>query len=597
MPDAPTAAQFVLRALYQEGIRHVFMVPGGLINDFMFEMPQFGSDKVNAVVAAHEEGAAYMADGYARASGRFGVCMGIGGPGVANFVPALTSAYADESPVLAIGGEVQSDWEGRGAFQDGSVADVEIMRPITAFAKEVQTVSLVPHHLHVALRTMLGAAHQPVYLSVPQQLQKQPIAEAYQPLGQWVNQPPRFLDSVSANQAALLLTTGGPKIAILAGKGAVRSQAGEQLLKVAEAFHIPVASTLRAKGIMREDHEELSLGVFGYSGTHHATMAITPKYNPLGGPVRDDLKADVLLILGSALSQRDTMSWSPELPQNTIQVDIDSAAFGRTYPVKAPVLGDVREFLSWMLDPNRPVRAKLEEGRAARGQWTGKILQLPRWYDLDNLQIGKSKPGKIHPAFVVDQLRQVAPRNCLLFGDSGAHRAFAGHYWRSFAPNTYLTATSLAPMGWAIAAAIGGKLARPDLPCAVITGDGCMLMHGVEIQTAVREHLKIVYVVINNGGHGNIYLGVKQNPTAAALTRLRTHDWAKFAQALGADGVVVDKPEDLRPALQEAFKPEVDEGSSPGASNKPYVIDVRCDLEATTPIGPWTRARQGVVDN
>jgi acetolactate synthase-1/2/3 large subunit len=586
MPDAPTAAQFVLKALKQEGIGHVFMVPGGLINDFMFEMPQFGSDKVNAVVAAHEQGAAYMADGYARASGRFGVCMGIGGPGVANLVPALRSAYADESPVLAIGGEVQSDWEGRGAFQDGSVTDVRLMRPVTAFAKEVQAASLIPHHLHVALRTMIGATRLPVYLSLPQQLQKQPIAEAYRPLGQWVDQPPRFIDRASAAKAKGLLF---PRFAILAGKGAVRSQATADLVKIAEAYDIPVASTLRAKGVFPEDHR-LSLGVFGYSGTNHATVAITPKYDPAHTRGVEAMQASALLILGSALSQRDTMSWSPELPP-AIQVDIDSAAFGRTYPVAAPVLGDVREFLRWMQeDPD--VCAKLQAGREARQNWMRILSGFPRYYDADNMQIGRSKPGKIHPAFVVDQLRQVAPRNCLLFGDSGAHRAFAAHYWRSFGPDQYFTATTLAPMGWAIAAAIGGKLAKPDLPCAVITGDGCMLMHGVEIQTAVREQMKIVYVVINNGSHGNIYLGVKQNPVAAALTRLRTHDWAKFAQALGADGVVVDKPEDLRAALEEAFKPEYDPGSSPFNANKPYVIDVRCDPDAATPVGPWTRARQ-----
>src|ERR1022692_5264740 len=131
MPDAPTAAQFVLKALKQEGIGAVFMVPGGLIDEFMTAFQGAG---VTAIVAANEAGAGFMADGHARASGRFGVCLAIGGPGVANLVPAIASAYADESPILVLGGEVPSDWEARGAFQDGSATDVEIMRPITAYA-------------------------------------------------------------------------------------------------------------------------------------------------------------------------------------------------------------------------------------------------------------------------------------------------------------------------------------------------------------------------------------------------------------------------------------------------------------------------------
>jgi acetolactate synthase-1/2/3 large subunit len=594
MPDAPTAAQFVLKALKQEGIGHVFMVPGGLIDEFMTAFQGAG---VTAIVAAHEAGAGFMADGYARASGRFGVCLAIGGPGVANLVPAIASAYADESPILVLGGEVPSDWEARGAFQDGSATDVEIMRPITAYAREVPVATAVPRHLTLALRTMEGAVPKPVFLSLPQQIQKQPVTEAYRPLRYWVDGPPRVLDR---DQRSLGIMSRVNKIAILAGNGAVRSGAAEDLKKVAELFHIPVATTLRAKGVFPEDHP-LSLGVFGYGGTRHSTLAITPQNDPLfpppvgAGPTAADFRADLLLILGSGLNQRDTMFWSPELPKYSVQVDIDAATFGRNYPVlpdsqddypeRTAVLSDVREFLRWMHD-DPFANVELKKTVPVRQKWLPGISSQSRYYDIDNT---RSAAVPIHPARVVAELRAAAPRDCMLLGDSGAHRVFAAHYWRSFAPRQYFTATTLAPMGWAIAAAVGAKLANPSHPCAVITGDGCMLMHGAEIQTAARYGLGIIFVVINNSAHGNIYLGVKQNPAAAALTLLPTHNWAQYAQALGADGVVVDKPGDLAAAFQAAF-------ARPSSPAKPLVIDVRCDRDAATPIGPWKRARQASLD-
>jgi acetolactate synthase-1/2/3 large subunit len=405
-----------------------------------------------------------------------------------------------------------------------------------------------------------------------------------------VDAPPRVLDQDNRSMGILSRVN---KIAILAGNGAVRSGAAAELRNVAETFKIPVATTLRAKGIFPEDHP-LSLGVFGYGGTRHSTLAIAPKtdpfYDPSNRETADWKQAELLLILGSGLNQRDTMFWSPQLPKYSVQVDIDAAAFGRNYPVppdpqsdypeRTAVLADVREFLRWMQK-----EMSLKDTIPARQRWLSGISLQSRYYDLDNT---RSDARPIHPARVVAELRNAAPRDCALLVDSGAHRVFAAHYWRSFVPRSYFTSTTLASMGWAIAAAIGVKIATPSRPCAVITGDGCMLMHGNEIQTAARYGLGIIFVVINNSAHGNIYLGVKQNPAAAWLTRLPTHNWAQYAQALGADGVMVDKPADLAATFQAAF-------ARPSTA-KPLVIDVRCDLEAATPVGPWKRAMQASLE-
>lgn len=580
MSQPPNAIEFVLGALKQEGISHVFMVPGGLIDDFYKEFE--GAD-VTAIVAAHEGGAGFMADGYARASGRFGVCLCIGGPGAANMVAALANAYADESPILAIAGEVQTDWEGRGSFQDGSgtgMNDVALMRPVTVFAQEVPAISLLPHHLHVALRTMVGDAPRPVFLSLPQDLQTKPVSETYRPLQYSPAKPPRVLDRQAAAGARALLNKG-PRIAILAGNGCVRSGATEELLRLADACGIPVASTLRAKGVFPEDHP-MSLGVFGYGGTRHSTLALTPDDDVPPPAQPADFKADVLVILGSSLSQRDTMSWSPDLPAVTVQVDLDVCEFGHDYAVTGSVVGDAREFVRWMLEDGE-MRSALAASRPQRDAWTKRVRAMPRLYDVANTL---SDAVPIHPARAVADLRKVAPRDCVMLVDSGAHRVFGGHYWQSHAPNAYLTATAMAPMGWAIPAAIGAKLARPDRPCVVVTGDGCMLMHGIEIQTAAHHGLAIVYVIINNGALGNVYLRArKMGSYAKKLSILRIHDWVQFARSLGADGVTVEKPGDLVAAFEQAFR-----------SGGTFVVDVRCDRDAETPVGPWNVAKGASLD-
>jgi acetolactate synthase-1/2/3 large subunit len=591
MPDAPTAAQFVLRALKQQGVDHVFMVPGGLIDDFL---PAFEGSGVTPIVAAHEAGAAFMADGYARASSRFGACLAQGGPGVANLAPAFASAYADKSPILALSGEVPSDWDGRGAFQDSAVTDLRIMQPITASRREVPVVGSLAHDLQVALRNMTGNRQRPVFLSLPEQLQTQQVTDPYPPANVWVNQPPRVLDGESLKTARDTLVTelkaGRFKIAILAGNGAVRSGAAAELADVATAYNIPIATTLRAKGVLSETHER-SLGNFGYGGSRWSTVALTPQDDP-GGPPPSAYQAHVLLILGTTLTQRDTLyRKNPGLPNVTIQVDIDPSAFNRNYPVTVPVMGDVREFLRWLRHPGGELEGLLTTTTEKRwGSWLLFVKnEWPRYYDFENM---RSNAVPIHPARVVAELQKAAPADVMLVVDSGAHRPFVGHYWASAGPLSYFTATTMAPMGWAVAAAIGAKLAQPQRPCAVVTGDACMLMHGMEIHTAARYELPIVYVVINNAAHANVYLGLLQRfgPTVAELAELRNkHDWSEVAKALGADGEVVTEPGKLGKALSDAF-------AKASSSKKPYIVDVICDKKFATPIDPWRKAIQTLFD-
>jgi len=538
------ATEFILDALRQEEIDHLFLVPGGLLDPFL---TAFGTDApVKPIVAAHEGGAAYMADGYGRAKGTFGVCMAIGGPGVANMVCPISAAFSDGMPMLVIGGEIATDFEGRGSFQDASPAgmnDLAFMSPVTAYALQVPVAGAVPHHLHGAMRTMLGMEQRPVYLTLPTQVQEQEITEPYRPVVRWLKEPPRILDADAMAEVGEKLK-GATNIAILAGFGASRSQ---------------------------EDHP-LSLGVFGYSGTRHATDAL------LG----DDI--DVLLVLGSSLNQRDTMVWNKKLePRDClIQVDLNTGIFDRNYPVDMSVVGDIREVLRWIAkEPS--VMAALEASRADRRHWVDKILEAPRRYDAETRE---SDAVPMHPARVITEARKAMPRDTVALIDSGAHRAFAGHHWDCYGPGAYLSSNTLAPMGWAIPAGVGAQLARPDAPCLVITGDGCMGMHGMEIRSAAMYGVRTIFLVINNGALGNVYLRAKDSESGRSLTQIGVHDWAGLARALGADGLTVSSPDELPAAFEAAL-----------AADGPFVIDARCDPEITTPIAPWSEAKKDWIDD
>jgi acetolactate synthase I/II/III large subunit len=559
-----TGAEFLLRCLQDQGLSHVFLVPGGHIDPLVAELGK-GTPALQGIVAAHEEGAGFMADGYARVSGRFGACMCIGGPGAGNILPAAIAALSDRSRVLFITGDVPTTLQGRGAFQDGSMEgtrDSEFLQKATNFSEEVELISQFPRQLAAAFRAMGGVPPGPVHLTIPTDLQKAELpTDTVFPLPS--AEPSRPVDMTALIQGCQRVLARAGKLAILAGRGCVSSGAVEQLRSFAEKYEVPVATTFAAKGILPYDHR-LCLGMFGYAGTNRAITTL------LGGEL------DVLLVLGSSMNLRDTLFWSRELAARTqiIQIDIDATMLGRDYPVPHTIVGDCRQTLEQLCNFGDGVLKPLVDSTPARRDWTSKLKTLPAHFDADN-QTSDAAP--IHPARLIAEMRRALPREIILFVDSGAHRAFAGHYWESYGPGGVRSATNLGPMGWAIAAAIGGKLARPDVPVAVITGDGCMRMHGMEIATAARYRVPVIFVVSNNSALGNVYLRArKENSGAAEMTLLPEVDWAAFGRVLGAKGIRVQTPGNLAAALREAV-----------AANGPYVLDVITQRDCATPVSPY----------
>ncbi len=565
-------ADYLLSAIRDQGVSHCFIGLGGLNDAFMPALA--GTRGLRTIVAAFEGGAAYMADGYARASGGLGLCLGIGGPGVLNMTTALAAAKADRTPVLAISGEVARSWEGMGGFQDASGAgldDIDVLKRITELSLSMSSPAVVSHHLRHAI-TYAFTRRSPVHLSVPTDVQKAEIDPAWQPVPESLRSA-RFLDENALARAVDLLgAAGSQKIIVLAGPGVLQAHGIDALRAFAERFEIPVATTLSGKGLIPESHP-LALGVFGYGGSRLAIDAIRSE------------ETDILLVIGSGLSQRDTMQWDPKmLPSKAlIQIDADPLIIGRAWAGEVAVVGNAGEALrrlAAMTDAGG-----LEAGRAERREFLARIRAAgPGRYQPEDT---RSDAVPMHPARVVAELRAAFPDNGVLCVDSGAHRAWFAEYWDVREPRTHFSLTNLGPMGGAVPLGIGAKLARPERPLMVATGDGCLLMHGMEVHTAAREKIPIVIALMNNQSYGNIYYrAAKMGPGPERLTDIRGIDWVAFVRSMGGDGERVDRPADIAAAVRRAL----------GATG-PYLLDLHTDKTCPTPVRVWRERQQEWEDN
>jgi acetolactate synthase-1/2/3 large subunit len=526
----------------------------------------FKRSGINPIVSAKEDGAAYMADGYGRARKNFGVCMGIGGPGVTNMVTPISAAYGDRSSVLAIAGSIKFEWRGKGTFQDSSatgVDDIAIMKPMTAFAQIVPKIDKTAPFLKKAIEAMRGIENLPAFLSIPLDSLREPFSESYIPLH--LTQPPRIVDDVSIQQLPELLASF-TRIVILAGNGCVLSQADAEIKEFAKEYNIPVVTTLRAKGAIPED-DPMSFGVFGLGGSLQANKVVMGgRGETTGFP-----KAELLLVLGATLNENNTHQWADKFqPEVLVRVDINpNNVTGAEYNERF-IMGDVKTVLSWIKDNKQDYDVALKESLPERKKWIESIRDTP-YYDTENDR--KSDKIPINPARIIVELRKAFPRDTVLVVDSGAHTFFTGHHWSSYAPNEFLLLSTTGPMGYGISTGIGAWLARQDQPCVCVVGDGSMLMGGMELHTAIRYNIPLVVVVINNSSLANVSLHLQDKGEGAKeITEIPTINWADFAQSLGAEGMTVKNPNELANAFTKAF-----------IAKKLFLINVICDPNYMTP--------------
>jgi acetolactate synthase-1/2/3 large subunit len=566
MGDASlSAVQLLLKYLEGEGVEHIFGIPGGPLMPLYEGMHDRG--KIRPVLAAHEEGAAFMADGYARVRRGLGVCAATTGPGATNALTGVACSYMDSSPVLVLTAQIAVGAFGKGAAQESSPHGVDVVglyKPVTKTSQMLLAPEKMSDSIRHTLRTIFAGRWGPAHLNLPADMMRKQVKDDWTAPDLYRARSELF--DRSAVQRASRLLVGAKRPAILAGHGVELSGAHAELRALAERLRLPVATTPKGKGAFPENHP-LSLGPFGFAGSPRSEAYMLSE--------RD--RVDVLLAVGTSLGELETHAWSDKLAPGValIHVDIDPREIGKNYASNVPVVGDARTVLRELtfhvareLDRCTPntvfVKRDAELAEFKR--------RHPAFLQADKL-VSDALP--MPPQRVVKLLREALPEDGILFVDIGNVMAWAIHYFEIVQPGTFMLNLGLASMGHAVAAAIGGKLAAPQRPVAALVGDAAFLMNGMEVHAAVELGLPVVWVVMNNGGHGMVHHGEKlQFKGKFSTSRFsRPVDAASVAEALGAKGFRADNPDQLRSALAAAL-----------SCGGPAVVDAKIDLEVAPPM-------------
>jgi acetolactate synthase-1/2/3 large subunit len=560
--DTPSVVETLLRYIENEGVGHIFGIPGGPLMPLYEAM--YASGRVRPILAKHEEGAAFMADGYARVRAGLGVCCATTGPGATNALTGLACSAMDSIPVMLVTAQVATWSFGKGAAQESSGYSVDVVDLYKSATKK--SVMLVNNAscgdtIRGLLRSALSGRTGPVHLNLPADLAKKPGSSELVP-PRLYRTPTLSFDREAVRQAARALLRA-KRPAILAGHGVTLSGAFEELRRLAEKLAIPIATSPKAKGCFPEDHV-LSLGVLGFAGSPQAEAYFT------AGEV------DVLLVVGTGLGEQVTNAWDPRLhpTEALIQIDVDCDQIGRNYPAATGIVGDAKSVLTELYyqigreTRVQDVQASVEARTARLRAFKSAHPRVAQEELMDELSV------PLQPPRLMKELQEALPSNALLFVDIGNSMAWAIHYLTITQPRSFFVNLGFASMGHAVAAAIGGKLAAPERPVIALVGDAAFAMNGLEVHTAVEHDVPVVWLVLNNGGHGMVYHGerIQFQGKFVSSKFSRPIDVARLAESLGALAYTVEEPGQLAGALRDALK-----------SGRPAVIDARVDLEACPP--------------
>jgi len=564
-----TIADILLKYLEAEGVGHLFGVPGTSL------VPLFAAcnrnKAVKPILAKHEGGAAFMADGYARVKNSLGACFATSGPGATNLVTGVANAFMDNVPIVAITGQIDTTVYGKGAFQDSTkegIDSVKMFEPITKHSAMLISRYKAVEDIREALRKALSGKKGPVHLSLPRDIQAAEIEFDEVTPSMYRFNLEYFDRRLVIDAAEQLVHAEWP--AILIGSGAVPSGACEDIKELAEMLSIPVATTPKAKGAFPENHP-LSMGVLGFCGS-----PLAEKYIKSG-------RTDVLLVIGSSLSQTTTMSWDPNLAPSKcfIHNNIDPAEIGKNYRCDIPLVGDARTIINEIAF--RVLRYLTKEEKS----WKKREETLNRMKSETGIYISPEKLDSTHipikPQRIIKELQESLPDDAILFVDVGNSLCWTIHYMKFERPDSFIIPFGLLAMGYGISAAIGGKLASGKRPVICIAGDGCFMMNGMEVATAVNYNIPVVWIIQNNSKLGLVHdlqsfsLG-KDN----VATTFKQVNVAKIAEGLGAVSYRVEKPGGLKKILPEAI-----------ALEKPVVIDCIIEPDEIPPLATYV---EGVKD-
>lgn len=556
-PRSRRVAAFLSDYLEQEGVRYLFGIHGSPITPFLDHITHESS--IRPIQVRHEEGAAFMADGYARFSDHPGVCLGTSGPGTTNLLTGLASAYMDSVPVLAITGQVPTPNFHRGAFQEstsGGVDSVSLLKSVTKFAEMAVQPEHVPVLIQKALRESLTGRPGPAALVIPKDCFEKEIDAEIPPVYSYRVHNRPFDRRMVARASDLFLEAKRP--VFLVGAGLNISQGNRELMRLAEQFWLPVATTPKGKGAFPEDHP-LSLGVFGLGGHPTAHRYLLEE-------------ADLILAVGTSLGQISTNNFDPRLKERAlIHIDASVSEIGKNFPVDLGLVGDAQVILRELQEAlrGRPVPTPVPRRKLEMDAF---FQRIPRFIEPERMWVD-SDP--VRPQRILRSLRENLERDAIVFWDSGNHTLWGIHYFPAYEPRTFTYSPNFGAMGYGVNACIGAALACPERTVVSVCGDGGFLMNGMEVNTAVNAQVPVIWVVLNNQRLGMVVQGDKIAKGRSSGGQILHADLVQVARGLGAQAERISNPDAFEEALLRARSRRL-----------PTVLDVTIDPEEIPPIPP-----------
>ena len=544
-------SEIIIECLKEQGVDTVFGYPGGTILNVYDELYKH-SDEIKHILTSHEQGAAHAADGYARATGRVGVCMATSGPGATNLVTGIATAYMDSVPLVAITANVAVPLLGKDSFQEIDIAGVAM--PITKYSFIVKNIADLAPTIRRAFKIAQTGRPGPVLVDITKDVtaavaeyEKQEIA----PIS-------RSVEKITDKDidAALALICSAKKPMVFVGGGAVISGASEELKKFVELLDAPVTDSLMGKGAF-DGEDPRYVGILGMHGTKAANYSVT--------------ECDLLVTVGARFSDRVTGN-TKKFAYNAkiVQFDVDAAEINKNIMVSASVIGDVKEILS-------RVNAKL--AKQDHAEWIKKVQAL-----------AADKPLSYHKdvltgPYVMEKLYELTKGDAIISTEVGQHQMWAAQFYKYRAPRTLITSGGLGTMGYGLGASLGAKTAMPEKTVVNIAGDGCFRMNMNELATAVRYQIPVVEIVMNNSVLGmvrqwqTLFYGKRYSNTVLN----DGVDFVKLAQAMGAEAFRITKCEEVEEVLKKAI-----------ALNKPVLID--CVIDSDDKVFPMVAPGAAIED-
>lgn len=536
-----TGSEIVIECLKEQGVDTVFGYPGGTILN-IYDALYKNQDRITHILTSHEQGAAHAADGYSRVTGKIGVCLATSGPGATNLVTGIATAHMDSIPMIAITCNVANSLLGKDSFQEIDIAGVTM--PITKYNFIVKDITKLADVFRRAFRIARTGRPGPVLIDITKDVTA--AVCDYEPAVPEAIEKKKDTVREEDLETALELIRSSRKPFIFVGGGAIIAEAAEEIRTLAHRIQAPVADSLMGKGAF-DGTDELYTGMVGMHGTKASNFGIT--------------ECDLLIVAGARFSDR-VIGNASKFANNAkiLQIDVDAAEINKNIRTDASVVGDLKLIL-------RRLNARLDP--MFHDEWLAHVDRLKEMYPLRYDKSVLTGPGVVE---AVDELTQ---GDAVIVTEVGQHQMWAAQFYKFRKPRTLITSGGLGTMGYGLGAALGAKMAcrdmgKPDVPVINIAGDGCFRMNMNEIATAVRYNIPIIQVVINNHVLGmvrqwqTLFYGKRYSHTVLN----DSVDFVKLAEAMGAKGYLVTRPEDLQPVLKEAI-----------GLGKPVVIEcqVHCD--------------------